>query len=94
LSALRPTPNLEGQVPVFKSPSDKVAELYPSAPGSFFVAFYDSQDCDGSILTHHYTGAINKMTDNFKNSGNAVLRYEKIKYLRSEILLRKNYSEI
>jgi hypothetical protein len=42
-SALRPTPNLEDQVPVFMSPSDKVA------PGSLFVAFYDSQDYDGGI---------------------------------------------
>jgi hypothetical protein len=42
-SALRPTPNLEEQVPVFMSPSDRVAQLYPQAPGSLFVAFYVSQ---------------------------------------------------
>jgi hypothetical protein len=36
-SALRPTPNLEDQVPVFMSLSDKVTQLDPKAPGSFFV---------------------------------------------------------
>jgi hypothetical protein len=41
-SALRPTPNLEDRVSVFMSPSDKVAQLYPQAPGSLFVALYDS----------------------------------------------------
>jgi hypothetical protein len=49
-SALRPTPNLEDQVPVFMSPSDSVAQLYPQSPGSLFVAFYDSQSYGGGIL--------------------------------------------
>jgi hypothetical protein len=35
LSALRPTPNLEHQVSVLMSPSDRVAQLYLQAPGSF-----------------------------------------------------------
>jgi hypothetical protein len=30
-------------VSVFMSPSDRVAQLYPQAPVSLFVAFYDSQ---------------------------------------------------
>jgi hypothetical protein len=30
-SALRPTPNLEGQISVFMSPKDRVAQLYPRA---------------------------------------------------------------
>jgi hypothetical protein len=42
LSALRPTPNLKDQVPVFITPSDRVAQLYLQALGSLFVAFYDS----------------------------------------------------
>jgi hypothetical protein len=37
-SALCPTPNLEVQVPVFMSPSDRVAQLYLQAPYSLFVA--------------------------------------------------------
>jgi hypothetical protein len=41
-SALRPVFNLEDQVPVFMSPRDRLAQLYPQAPGSFFVS-YDSQ---------------------------------------------------
>jgi hypothetical protein len=41
-SALRPTPNLEDQVPAFKSPSGRVVQLCPQASGSLFVAFYNS----------------------------------------------------
>jgi hypothetical protein len=55
-SDLRPTPNLEDQVPVFISPSDRFVQLYPQAPGSLFAAFYDSQDYRGSILTHLHRG--------------------------------------
>jgi hypothetical protein len=40
---MSPTPNLEDQVPVFMSPSDRVTQLYPQAPDSLSVAFYDSQ---------------------------------------------------
>jgi hypothetical protein len=35
---------------VFMAPSDKVA------PGSFFIAFYDSQGRSGGILTRLHTG--------------------------------------
>jgi hypothetical protein len=37
--ALCPTPNLEGQVSVCMSPSDKVDKLYPQAAGSLFVTY-------------------------------------------------------
>jgi hypothetical protein len=50
------TPNLEGQVPVFKSPRNRVAQLYPRAPGSLYVASYESQGCGGGILTSLHTG--------------------------------------
>jgi hypothetical protein len=43
LSQIRDSPNLEGEGPVFISPSDRVALLYPQARGSLFVASYDSQ---------------------------------------------------
>jgi hypothetical protein len=43
LSQIRDYHNLEGQVPVFISPRNKVTRLYPRALGSLFVAFYDSQ---------------------------------------------------
>jgi hypothetical protein len=49
-------PNLEGQVPVFKSPWNKVAQLYPRALGSLFVASYDSQARGGGILTRPHKG--------------------------------------
>jgi hypothetical protein len=57
---LRPTPNLEDQVSVFMSPSDRVAQLYREAPGSLFVAFYDSQGYGGGILTRLHTGHVSK----------------------------------
>jgi hypothetical protein len=55
-SALRPTPNLEDQIPVFLSPSDRVAQLYPQASGFLFVSFYVLQGYGGGILTRLHTG--------------------------------------
>jgi hypothetical protein len=49
------SPNLEGQVPVFIYPSYRVAQLYPRALGSLFVASYDSQGYGGGILTRLHT---------------------------------------
>jgi hypothetical protein len=43
LSQIRDSPNLEDQVPVYISPRNRVAQLYPQALGSLFVASYDSQ---------------------------------------------------
>jgi hypothetical protein len=40
LSEIRDSPNLEGQVPVFISPRNRVAQLYRQALGSLFVASY------------------------------------------------------
>jgi hypothetical protein len=37
------SPHLEGQVPLFIFPRNRVAQLYPRALGSLFVAPYDSQ---------------------------------------------------
>jgi hypothetical protein len=51
-SAVRAIPNLEDQVSVFMSPSDRVVHLYRQA----FVAFYDLQGDGGSILTGLHTG--------------------------------------
>jgi hypothetical protein len=42
-SQIRDSSNLEGQVFVFISPSNRVARLYLQALGSLFVASYDSQ---------------------------------------------------
>jgi hypothetical protein len=52
LSQIRDSPNLEGQVPVFISPTNKVAQLYPQALGSSFIASYDSQGYGGGIRPH------------------------------------------
>jgi hypothetical protein len=45
-----------GQVPVFISPRNRVARLYPQALGSLFVASYVSQGYSGSIPTRLHTG--------------------------------------
>jgi hypothetical protein len=44
---LRPAPRPEAQVLMVMSPSDRVAPLYPQAPGPIFVASYDLQSCGG-----------------------------------------------
>jgi hypothetical protein len=56
LSQIRDSPNLEGQVPVFISPRNRVVQLYLQALGSLFVASYDSQGYGGSIRPCIYTG--------------------------------------
>jgi hypothetical protein len=43
LSQIRDSPNLEGQVPVFISPRNRVAQLYPQSLCSPYVASYVSQ---------------------------------------------------
>jgi hypothetical protein len=48
--------NLEGQDPVFIFPNNKVAQLYPRALGSRFLASYDSKGYGGGILTRLHTG--------------------------------------
>jgi hypothetical protein len=47
--------NLEGRVPVFISPWNRVSQLYPRALGSLIVASYDSQSYGGGILTRLHT---------------------------------------
>jgi hypothetical protein len=50
------SPNLEGQTPVFISPRNTVAQLYPQALVSLFVAC-DLQDYGGGIRTRLHAGA-------------------------------------
>jgi hypothetical protein len=42
--------NLEGQVAVFMSPRNRVAQLYSRALGSLFVVHYDSQSQGGGVF--------------------------------------------
>jgi hypothetical protein len=44
------------EVSVFTSPRNRVAQLYPQALGSLFVASYDSQGYDGGIRTRLHAG--------------------------------------
>jgi hypothetical protein len=53
----RDSPNLEGQIPVFISPRNRVSQLYPQALGSLFVASYDSQGYGGGIQTCLHAGS-------------------------------------
>jgi hypothetical protein len=39
----------------YLSPRNRLAQLYPRALGSLFVASYDSQGCGGGIRTHLHT---------------------------------------
>jgi hypothetical protein len=57
LPQIRGFPNLEGQVPVFIYPRNRVAQLYFQALGSLFIAFYDSQGYDGGIETRLHRGS-------------------------------------
>jgi hypothetical protein len=41
---------IEGQVPVFISPRNRVAQSYPRALGSLLVASYDSLGYGGGVL--------------------------------------------
>jgi hypothetical protein len=54
LSHIRDSLNLEGQVPVFIFPPNRVAQLYPRTLGSIFVASYDPQDYVGGIRTNRH----------------------------------------
>jgi hypothetical protein len=47
LSQIRDSPNLEGQVYIFISPRNRVAQRYPQALGSLSIASYDSQGHGG-----------------------------------------------
>jgi hypothetical protein len=51
LSQIRDSHNLEGQIAVFISLKSRVAQLYPQAVGSLFVASYDSEGYCGDIRT-------------------------------------------
>jgi hypothetical protein len=50
------SPNLEVHVPVFVYPRNRIAQLYPRALGSLFVASYASQGYGWGIVTHFHTG--------------------------------------
>jgi hypothetical protein len=47
---------MEGQVPVFISHKKRVAQIYPQALGSLFVAFYDAQGYGGDMRTRLHAG--------------------------------------
>jgi hypothetical protein len=55
LSQFRESSKLENQGPVYISPTNRVAQLYPQALGSLFVAFYDSQGYGEGIRLRLHT---------------------------------------
>jgi hypothetical protein len=52
LSQIQDSPNLEGQVPIFISPRNRVAQLYPQALGSLSVTSYSSQGYSSDLPPH------------------------------------------
>jgi hypothetical protein len=55
LSHIRDSPNLEGQVPVIRSPRKRVVLLQLQALNSLFYASYDSRGYGGGIRPHLHT---------------------------------------
>jgi hypothetical protein len=51
MSQIRDSSNLEGQVPVFIFPRNKVAQLYSQVLVFLYIAYYGSQGCRGSLRT-------------------------------------------
>jgi hypothetical protein len=72
LSQIRDFPNLEAQVPVFISPKNRVAQLYPQALGSLFVASYDSQGYGGGIRPRLHTGVKQSRSGRYEEEKNLV----------------------
>jgi hypothetical protein len=66
LSPIRDSPNLEGQVPVFISLRNRVAQLYPQVLGPIFVASYDSQGYGGGIRPRLHMGLRKPATIRFR----------------------------
>jgi hypothetical protein len=62
LSQIRDSPNLDGQVPVFISPRNRVVQIYLQALGFLFIASYDSQVYGGGIRIHLHTGLVHPVT--------------------------------
>jgi hypothetical protein len=56
LSHILDSHSLEGQVPIFRSPRNRLTQLHPQALGSLFSASYDSQDYCGGIRPRFHTG--------------------------------------
>jgi hypothetical protein len=63
LSQIWDSPNLEGEVPVFISPRNRVAQLCPQALGSLFITSYNSQGWGGCIWTCLYVGVPTNSTE-------------------------------
>jgi hypothetical protein len=58
LSQIRDSPSLEGQVPLFISPRNGVAQLYPQALGALSVVSYDSQGYGGGTRPRLHMGLV------------------------------------
>jgi hypothetical protein len=58
LPHIRDSFNLEGQVPVFISPRNRVTQLYTWALGSIYVTSYGTQGYGGGIRIHLHTNIL------------------------------------
>jgi hypothetical protein len=60
---------------MFMSPSDWLVQLYAQAPGSLFIAFYDSQGYDGIIVTRLH---LSKTAITLVKTGFSVTQHETV----------------
>jgi hypothetical protein len=89
LSQIRDSPNLEGQVPVFISLRNRVAQLYPQALGSLFVASYHSQGYGGGIRLRLHTGRSQRMNQSLTATTNSRRLYTSSARTAKKTLLPK-----
>jgi hypothetical protein len=73
-SQIQDSLNLEGPVPVFISPKNRVVQLYPQALSSVFVASYDSQSYSGGIQTRLHSSSLTKAGPCFTASSGATYK--------------------
>jgi hypothetical protein len=59
LSHIQDSPNMKGQVPIFISPRNKVAQLYPQALGFLFIVSYDLQGLHAVIPLNSSFNVVN-----------------------------------
>jgi hypothetical protein len=83
LSQIRHSPNLEGQVPVFIYPKNRVVQLHPQALGSLFGPSYDSLGYSGNIRPRLHTVApivflITPLQNRVENTALLLLRLDSL----------------
>jgi hypothetical protein len=94
LPQIRDSPSIESQVPVFMSPRNRVAQLYPQALDFLFITSYDSQGYGGGIRTRLHARVLIRTECSYHTGNTLYLRYKyelvNVVYLNI-CLLREKY---